>query len=110
MECKNFMENKGVSQTYDKWINSPQMFTQNYFEKLLFYSFVIACVKYVKGIPFITKKEAWRRIDMDILKDRLCADLSKMNIYTWESRVSEILIRFETLIEYEKTRYSQGLK
>jgi hypothetical protein len=110
MECKIFMENKVVSQAYDRWINDPHLFAHNYFERQLFYHFVIACVRYVKSIPFITREEGWRRIDMVILKDCLCADLSKKKNAEWGSEVTKILIRFETLIEYEKTRYSQGLK
>ena len=105
------MDAKGVYEAYDRWINSPTPFENHYLDRERFYSFVIACVKYVKTeIRFVTKQEAWKSIDMDILKEHLYADLSKKNITGWEDRVYETLIRFETLLEYEKIRYSHGLR
>ncbi len=110
MQNKNFMDAKGVYEAYDRWINGPTPFENQYFVRERFYSFVIMCVKYVKEVRFVTKQEAWKSIDMDILKEHLYADLSKTNITGWEDRIYETLIRFETLLEYEKTRYSHGLK
>lgn len=110
MKKKNFMDYKGVYAEYDRWVNGPTPFANNYFARERFYSFVIMCVKFVKGIRFVTKQEAWKSINMDILKEHLYADLSKTNISGWEDRVHEALIRFETFLEYEKIRYSQGLR
>lgn len=114
MQNKNFMDAKGVYEEYDRWINSPTPFENNFFDRERFYSFVIMCVKYVKKVRFVTKQEAWKSIDMDILKEHLCADLSKREIAReiagWEDRVYETLARFETLLEYEKVRYSHGLR
>jgi hypothetical protein len=112
---RNFMEDKAVYEAYDQWINSPILFTGNYFDRERFYSFVISCVRYVKYQNlFITKQEAWKSINMDILKEHLCADLKRREnsgeISGWEDRFYETLVRFETLLEYEKVRYSYGLK
>ena len=112
---KIFIEDKAVYQAYDRWINSPTPFEKHFLDRERFYSFVIACVKYVKyQNPFVTKQEAWKSINMDILKEQLCADLRRREnageIAGWEDRVYETLIRFETLLEYEKVRYSHGLR
>ena len=99
---------KRVYKAYGQWINSPTPFENHYLDKARFYSFVAACVKYVKTeVRFVTKEEAWKSINMDILKEHLIADLSKTKIAGWEDRVHETLIRFETFLEYEKIRYSQ---
>ena len=115
MKNKNFMNDGYVYQEYDQWINSPTPFENHFLDRERFYSFVIACVKYVKyQNPFVTKQEAWKSINMDILKEYLCADLSRREnageIAGWEDRVYETLIRFETLLEYEKVRYSHRLR
>ena len=106
------MDNEYVYKAYDRWINSPTPFENHYLDRERFYSFVIACVKYVKReILFVTKQEAWKSINMDILKEHLCTDLRKREIaggiVGWEDRVYETLIRFETLLEYEKVRYGR---
>jgi hypothetical protein len=111
---KNFMDNEWISKAYDRWVNSPTPFEDNYLNREKFYSFVIACVKYVKEIKFVTKQKAWKSIDMNILKAHLFADLRRREnageISDWEDRVYETLIRFEKLLEYEEIRYSHGLK
>jgi hypothetical protein len=111
---KNFMDNEWIFKAYDQWVNSPTPFENNYLNRERFYSFMISCVKYVKEIKFVTKQEAWKSINMDILKEHLCTDLRRREnsgeISGWEDRVYETLIRFEKLLEYEKVRYSHGLK
>ena len=107
MQNKNFMDAKGVYEAYDRWINGPTPFENQYFVRERFYSFVIMCVKYVKGVRFVTKQEAWKSIDMDILKEHLYADLAelrKQNYAAYEERLYEILIKFEMLLEYEKIK------
>ena len=113
MQNKNFMDAKGVYEAYDRWINGPTPFENQYFVRERFYSFVIMCVKYVKEVRFVTKQEAWKSINMDILKERLENDLAELrahNYAAYEERLHEILVKFETLIEYEKVRYSHGLR
>jgi hypothetical protein len=112
---KNFMDNELVFMAYDRWVNSPTPFENNYFNRERFYSFVIACVKYVKyQNPFVTKQEAWKSIDMNILKKHLNIDLKKREIQKeitgWQNWVYDTLVRFETLFEYEKIRYLHGLR
>ena len=111
---KNVFDDEWVCTTYDRWINGPTPFAKHYLNRERFYSFVIACVKFVKyKHPFVTKGEAWKSINMDTLREHLETDLAKLrdeNYDLYEERLHEILIKFETLIEYEKIRYSHGLK
>jgi len=111
---KNVFDDEWVYKAYDRWINDPYVFTVSYFARARFYDFVIACVKHVKyQNPFIRKEEAWKSINMDTLREHLEADLAKLrdeNYDLYEERLHEILVNFETLIEYEKIRYSHGLK
>ena len=93
------------------WQQYPELPGANYFYRERFYDFVIACVKYVKyQNPFVKKDEAWNRVNIDTLKERLSADLCRMNIGEWENKLYEILIQFEMLLEYEKRRYSSYLR
>jgi hypothetical protein len=108
---KNFMDDNAVNQAYNLWMNNPNLFTGNYYDKERFYSFVISCVIHVKyKYPFVNKQEAWKNIDMDVFKQKLSDDLCKKKITNWEEILYDILIKFETFIEYEKIRYSFGLK
>ena len=107
MKKKNFMEDAAVYQTYDRWINSPSAFSAHFLDRERFYRFVKSCVGYVKSIKFVKREEAWKSIDMDILKEHLCADLAelrKQNYAAYEERLYEILIKFEMLLEYEKIK------
>ena len=110
---KNVFDDKWVCTTYDRWINGPTLFG-HIMDRDMFYSFVIACVKYVKyKHPFVKKEEAWKSINMDTLKERLENDLAELrshNYAAYEERLHEILVKFETLIEYEKRRYVKGLR
>ena len=109
----NVFDDEFVCKEYDRWINSPTLF-EHYSDRERFYSFVIACIKYVKYKNlFITKQEAWKSINMDTLKERLendLADLRESNYSAYEAKLHEILVNFESLIEYEKVRYSHGLR
>jgi len=110
MRNKNFMNDEVVYKAYHRWINSPTLFGHPK-DRENFYCFVISCVRYVKDIKFVTKKEAWKNINMDILKEHLESDLAELraqNYAAYAEKVHEILVNFETLLEYEKTRYSRG--
>ena len=110
---KDVFDSKWVCEEYDRWINSPTLFG-HYLDRERFYNFVIACIKDVKyNNPFVKKEEAWRSINMDTLKEHLendLADLRENNYEVYEKRLHEILIKFETLIEYEKVRYLRRLR
>ncbi len=113
MKHKDVFDDALVCETYKRWINGPTLF-EHYLDRERFYSFIIACIKNVKyKNPFMTKEEAWNSINMDVLKKRLEEDLAGLrerNYTAYEHKLHEILVNIETLIEYEKVRYSKGLR
>jgi len=110
---KNVFNDEFVCREYDRWINGPTLFG-HIMDRDMFYNFVIACIKYVKyQQPFVKKEEAWKSINMDTLKERLendLAELKKNHYAAYEEKLHEILVKFETLIEYEQRRYEKGLR
>ncbi len=110
MPDKDFLNDKEVYQAYDRWINGPTLF-DHFDDEQRFYDFVIACVRYVKYKHHFVKKEvAWKSINMDTLRKRLeihFAELKANNFSAFDERVHEILVKFETLIEYEKRRHGR---
>ena len=102
MRTKHFLEDPGVYRAYDRWINGVDLFTHGYYEKKLRFEFVRTSFGYVKYSKFIKREDAWKKIDLDIFREFLNRDLSKLNLPNLEDRVSEVYAQFEYLLQYEK--------
>jgi hypothetical protein len=102
MNNKSFLDDEWVFKQYQFWIHSPTV-GEHWADKQRLYHFVISCVNYVKDIKFVKKEEAWKRINLDILKEHLMKDIASIWGDT-ESIVPKMLVQFEELLEYEKER------
>ncbi len=107
------MKDENVHRTYAKWINGVTLF-EHILDRERFYRFVKWCVIYVKHIRFVKREEAWKSIDTGILTAHLHDDLAKLrenNPSAYDETIHEILTKFETLLEYEKTNtFEMGYK
>jgi len=99
---ENYMRDRTVRESYDFWIRvtSPPKETPHPLghpaDNRLFYAFVKACVQWAGG------KDVRRKLDTSILRLHLYDDLhSKLTEEGYDKITSDIIIRFETLLDYE---------
>lgn len=96
---ENYMKDKNVKQYYDFWVKGPTLFEHS-LDRERFYKFVKSVVNWAGG------KEVQKKVDHQYLKLHLYDDFhDKYSEEYYDNLQRDIMVKVESLLEYEDTDY-----